>query len=704
MKYLSFCHLAALGLFFPIVSSYAVGDGADCLNESNGLGSLRDSQGMGDPCSAVARVTAKLKDTDDEILRQKEIQAQANLISDNAKRQIPAQRKQLQDERNILAAKYPKTAATIKYESNFEMDSKKAAFIEDLKKEISVYESIAKMFSPKSTLGWYDCSRLATTDAINKCFSEKREMLGTVNGIFNKRANMAKRLKYCIESVKMVSACSPDHVRCPFITKESVAQFKSLLSTTLNSYGVAQDLFEGGIDICLQAEKTYTKRILEYKLYKLGIEGPKTGVEIRAHMDLKRKDTQISSLDVQLEDAIKRAKLADEKMSVLQKERQSIIESLHAAQTMCAEDVCNPKIALIGAKDFKISTDIKMPVVNATAVPDKGKWSFVSSWSYRNVFCDYPSFSANKITGGSFSSEIYNKDKVYGGNFTLTYTVSCPKGEVVDVVDGKIVGVNPPRSEIIAAIDSASYGSDPETLKKIACHESGMKQFLTGGEDCGGTIGMPYACVPHDFGIFQITDDDDREKHCKTAWNWHANLAEGVQIWKNGRKNAGNHHVSEMQTVDGRDINGKLQNCISNAISSIFDTLTDRDGISPHDIAKTERDITLALKDVKNRSSLIEKTEQKLKGMGVSISEITELFALLEKYYPPRLTEAQITRDSIRRFNGGRENRWEPLDLEQGFSKSCSGHWVAHPELTKNPNYINLVLKAVSCTKSSAGI
>ncbi|HLQ44273.1 MAG TPA: hypothetical protein VK137_06065, partial [Planctomycetaceae bacterium] len=53
----------------------------------------------------------------------------------------------------------------------------------------------------------------------------------------------------------------------------------------------------------------------------------------------------------------------------------------------------------------------------------------------------------------------------------------------------------------------------------------------------------------------------------------------------------------------------------------------------------------------------------------------------------------QVEREAIRRFNGGREHRWDVTDLA-----TCAGSWVIAPSLTNNPNYVmNVLSKSPTC-------
>ena len=57
----------------------------------------------------------------------------------------------------------------------------------------------------------------------------------------------------------------------------------------------------------------------------------------------------------------------------------------------------------------------------------------------------------------------------------------------------------------------------------------------------------------------------------------------------------------------------------------------------------------------------------------------------------PLLSEEQVQRETLRRYNGGREYRWEPRN-----DPNCEGSWVVHPTLTAGSDS-NYVEKVMSC-------
>ena len=111
---------------------------------------------------------------------------------------------------------------------------------------------------------------------------------------------------------------------------------------------------------------------------------------------------------------------------------------------------------------------------------------------------------------------------VRGGNLTL-----IPKAVIngqlnLAVTEGLVIkGKNPLRSDVQALL-----GTD--TLRKIACHESGQRQFEAAPD--GGVTSCPL--FSHDrlggVGIMQITYPAPEEEE---VWDWTKNVAKGKQIF-----------------------------------------------------------------------------------------------------------------------------------------------------------------------------
>lgn len=695
----------AVSICFLSIGGLAASDyWKEYLQKLNNDDSLKDISGGLDPCVAAANKSEELKILDEKILKQTELQAQEHVVTETALNTIPARLVELKKDRDVLEARAPKVAADIKYTSSFEIDPEKAAFLKDLDQEIVAFDGVLKMFTSESSVGLSDCGKFSERATRAKCETERNKMFAQVKDAFTKRSNMAKRLKLCIESVKVVSVCKPLDVRCPLIASEIMNTLKGAMTTTFSSQGISENILDNNADICVQAREMYLKRIKAYKAAKFGMGGPKTGAEIKAQMDLAKKKTQISNLESQLENAKLKTEAAGKTMDALQAERQNIIKEQSDAALKCSDDLCKPTITLVSEPDLKISPEQKMPIVQAKATPDKGAWSFHAAWAYNRVFCDYPPSLSKKTSGGTFLSAVYN-DKVFGGNYKLTYEAACPKGKVSSFVEGKIVGVNPERESVRKEIESQLSALHREkdfvVLKQIACQESTMRQFRLGTEKCAGGKGMPYACNEKDMGIFQVSSVEPMEDLCRAAWDWKFNVSKGISIYGDKQIDAKKHERSELTTMYGN--NKELVGCMSKSISNVLklnkdlkgsliesmsevlaNRIRDKQGISASDIALLRKSISEA-------------------SLRILLTQV-EAF----KKIPPGLGEkqagdndadpaARLQREAIRRYNGGREYKYKSEEND------CVGGWVSEPKTkVENKNYVNEVLgrNEDSCEKS----
>lgn len=663
------------------------------LQKLNDGESLKDISGALDPCEKAANKSEELRVLDERILKQAELQAQAKVVAETAQLTIPARLVELRKERDVLAAKAPKATADIKYTSGFEMDPEKAAFLKDLDQEVAAFDGVLKMFAPGSSVGSFDCGKFAERSARAKCETERDKMFAQVKDAFTKRSNMAKRLKLCIENVKVVSVCKPLEVRCPLISGEIMNPLRGSMSAAFSAQGLDKSILGDNADICAQAREMYLKRINAYKAAKFGQGGPRTGAEIKAQMDLAKKDAQISDLESQLVNVRNKAAAAIETTGALQAERQNIVKEQRDAALQCSDELCKPRITLVSEPDLKITPEPKMPVVQAKATPEKGEWSFQASWSYNRVFCGYPPSLSKKTSGGVFSSTVYN-DKVFGGNFKLSYEAACPKGMVSSFVEGKIAGVNPEgdvvRKEIERQLAALNRSEDSEVLKQIACQESRYTQFRGDG--------TPYACNEKDMGIFQVSSVEPLEDLCRAAWDWKYNVSKGISIYGNKKKDAARHERSELSPMYGN--NEKLVGCMAKSIGDVLKLNKDLKGswidyISEALANKIRDKQTLSASDL----ALLKKN--------ISEASLKILLARVEafKKMPPGLGWKQagdndsdpavrLQREAIRRYNGGREYKYK--SEEDG----CVGGWVSEPKTKiENINYVNEVLnwKANSC-------
>jgi hypothetical protein len=170
---------------------------------------------------------------------------------------------------------------------------------------------------------------------------------------------------------------------------------------------------------------------------------------------------------------------------------------------------------------YAITAEPRMPVITATAS------AFASEWDVSVGFVanDCPPFGPQDLrtifrvsrTGGNNITTDFFGDVVRGGSisFVAKGTVNgCP----VSAQGGAgLVGTNPKQTDIQAALPHT-------TLRRIACKESGQRQF--DAPPNGGTGFCPLFGPGGKVGIMQIANPTDDE-----IWNWRLNVAKGINMF-----------------------------------------------------------------------------------------------------------------------------------------------------------------------------
>jgi glycosyltransferase involved in cell wall biosynthesis len=121
------------------------------------------------------------------------------------------------------------------------------------------------------------------------------------------------------------------------------------------------------------------------------------------------------------------------------------------------------------------------------------------------------------VMGGQFTPTF---PTIRGGALTLIVSATVNGKTLTASTSGLVIqGTNPLRTAIRAALPN-------DTLGRIACQESGMRQFVTGVDGGVGRCPTWSADNLGGVGIMQITvpaPTDDQ------VWNWRSNLAAGIQ-------------------------------------------------------------------------------------------------------------------------------------------------------------------------------
>jgi hypothetical protein len=99
----------------------------------------------------------------------------------------------------------------------------------------------------------------------------------------------------------------------------------------------------------------------------------------------------------------------------------------------------------------------------------------------------------------------------------------------------RIAGTNPERSAVAAALPH-------DTLRRIACKESGQRQFDAPAD--GGTGLCPLFGPDGRVGIMQIANPTPDE-----VWNWRANITKGIELFNEKVDDAGDYPNSVRMAV-----------------------------------------------------------------------------------------------------------------------------------------------------------
>lgn len=680
---------------------------------------------VSDPCGVAARSSAELKELEAALPGKKEIAAETVVSYEAA---AAAKNAAAEDKRKFLSA-HPEFAASPKYTSYFEIDAKKKAIIDRLEKDAAAYSNVNAMLSSEGAASAYECSKFAERKMRNECISARNKTFDKVRDVFSKRAALAKKLKLCIIINKIPGSCRSTVIssdNCP-LTAKSLLKL-STPADIFDSYNIDNGLLNTGGDICATGKKEYLALIDDYERNKnSAVESAvkkETPGEKSNKIAFAGLDGALTTAAYREEQAKKKNAEAKDLLAQMEKRKKELTAGIKDNTTKCADARCSPEITRPGyIREYSIDIVPQMPIVTAAGLPAGGEWAFNVAWSYKRVVCNYPPEAAQKTAGGSFDSSVYNNEKkIFGGNVHLTYTVDCPKGKVSAVYDGKITGTEPGtpqvHDEIRSRLESLNVNnsninkeneakakgkevkdkkitldetSDLKILEQIVCQESRYHQFSPSG------TGFPYATNEMDIGLFQVRTVSTVEDHCDVAWNWRHNVRRGVEIYAQKSKDALGHNRSEVNPAYGNNI--ELQRCIRNQMDAfMLENLLTDDESKISEFSELVSSAVCKQRGVANMGALLKLLDEK------SFKALTVLISKL-KGIPPPLTPSpddedasvtQLQREAIRRYNGGREHKFE---IDEEKRDSCGGDWGVFPKTKpENIKYVDEVLsRKVDC-------
>jgi len=177
-----------------------------------------------------------------------------------------------------------------------------------------------------------------------------------------------------------------------------------------------------------------------------------------------------------------------------------------------------PTITIDLPETLNIDESPQMPEIKATAKvsPSSTDVSWTAQITYKLRRCSGPSLpilDSPKVTG---QGETFTPDfgGIYGGKLEITATTTCGTGAKTTITRN-VGGLNADPTEVRNEIGTMDAPFEADDLKKIACHESGQRQFTSRN--------TPTLGPGDDTGIMQIC----YERRLDDIWNWKTNIARG---------------------------------------------------------------------------------------------------------------------------------------------------------------------------------
>lgn len=199
---------------------------------------------------------------------------------------------------------------------------------------------------------------------------------------------------------------------------------------------------------------------------------------------------------------------------------------------------------------YFITDEPKLPVITAKAIgiggsPSELQWrvkvamdaTFIHEICTPNAPPDIQESFDFSPTDGGQEITIDFSGLIRGSSLEIGVTGlvnGCPVSAAAGFLH--IAGTNPKRSDVAAALPH-------DTLRRIACKESGQRQFDAPAD--GGTGLCPLFGSDGRVGIMQIANPTPDE-----VWNWRANIEKGIEIF-NERAAAARDYPTKVRNSAG---------------------------------------------------------------------------------------------------------------------------------------------------------
>ena len=140
-----------------------------------------------------------------------------------------------------------------------------------------------------------------------------------------------------------------------------------------------------------------------------------------------------------------------------------------------------------------------------------------------------PVSTSGTSKGGKVTIDLGKIGLIRGGDLKITVTATVG-GQILkgETKGWRVQGTNPSKADVANAMAD-------DTHRKIACVESGMKQFFQAPDE--GNAWYPYFSGDEllGVGICQLTNPEPTEDQ---IWNWKDNVAGGLSLYKEKKKTA----------------------------------------------------------------------------------------------------------------------------------------------------------------------
>jgi len=290
-----------------------------------------------------------------------------------------------------------------------------------------------------------------------------------------------------------------------------------------------------------------------------------------------------------------------------------------------------------------------------TSAPREFTWRVLLDWNNEA----YP--TRHSIADTTFTQNSPFKvnfgDEIRGGILKVFAKATIGGQEIAGFALAQVVGSNPPKKAIYKLLPANRTGL---LLAKIATVESRVQQFRE-------PEGLPKESISHDFGIMQLNAPSGAVTSEAEIWDWRENVRRGIEMFTGKRRMSvtASRNMARRMPIEDLPVNAAATIGLLNMTRALFEMQQ----LAPPNIP--------ALSE--------------LPGSGIEIDETDK----------DKLNLNQIERDSIRRYNGGREYTFV-LTPDVETLEVVSGQWQVDPNRggismrSGDPNYVRKVIEADS--------